>query len=219
MTESLPALLRRVRACTLCVPHLPLGPRPVLQAGAQARILIAGQAPGHKVHASGIPFDDASGERLRAWLGLPREVFYGAGRIAIVPMGFCHPGRSASGDAPRMRARMPRIALTMAAGRYAMDWHLPQRRGQPLGETVRQFQAFLAAASCAASASGYHCYAGPAPFPELCPSPSQTLPFSLRVQPFVAADRRLNSGHRVSMIFAVGRSKSQPPLWSTRSLA
>ena len=81
MTERLPALLRRIRACTICTPHLPLGPRPVLQAGSGARILIAGQAPGRKVHASGIPFDDASGERLRTWLGLTRETFYDPVRI------------------------------------------------------------------------------------------------------------------------------------------
>lgn len=126
-SESLDALLRRVRACTLCAPHLPLGPRPVLQAGASARILIAGQAPGRKVHASDIPFDDASGERLRAWLGLPPALFYDPGRIAIVPMGFCYPGRAPSGDAPprpecapAWRApvleQLPRIALTVAVG-------------------------------------------------------------------------------------------------------
>ncbi len=146
--ESLDALLRRVRACTICAPALPLGPRPVLQAGTSARILIAGQAPGRKVHASGIPFDDASGERLRAWLGLPREVFYDPARTAIVPMGLCYPGRGASGDAPPrpecapawrapLLARLPHIALTVAVGQYALAWHLPQHRGRPLGETVR----------------------------------------------------------------------------------
>ena len=100
MPEALLALLRRVRACTLCAPHLPLGPRPVLQAAAGARILIAGQAPGRKVHASGMPFDDACGERLRAWLGLERAVFYDAARLAILPMGFCYPGRGPSRRAP-----------------------------------------------------------------------------------------------------------------------
>lgn len=146
--EPLPALLRRVRACTICAPHLPLGPRPVLQAGSGARILIAGQAPGRKVHASGIPFDDASGDRLRAWLGLPRAVFYDPERVAILPMGFCYPGRAASGDAPprpecapawraALLARLPQVALTVVLGQYALAWHLPASRGQPLGETVR----------------------------------------------------------------------------------
>jgi len=139
MPEALPALLRRVRACTLCAPRLPLGPRPVLQAGAGARILIAGQAPGRKVHASGVPFDDASGERLRAWLGLERAVFYDAARVAILPMGFCYPGRGASGDAPPrpecapawrapLLAHLPRLALTVVLGQYALAWHLPDAR-------------------------------------------------------------------------------------------
>lgn len=146
--EPLDALLRRVRACTICAPYLPLGPRPVLQADARARLLIVGQAPGRKVHASGIPFDDASGERLRTWLGLTRETFYDPARVAIVPMGFCYPGRGASGDAPPrpecapawrvpLLARLPNIALTVAVGQYALAWHLAACRGQPLGETVR----------------------------------------------------------------------------------
>ncbi len=148
-SESLDALLRRVRACTLCAAHLPLGPRPVLQAAASARILIAGQAPGRKVHASGIPFDDASGERLRDWLGLPREVFYDPRHVAILPMGFCYPGRGASGDAPPrpecapawrapLLARLPQIRLTVVLGQYALAWHLPQYRGQSLTEAVRR---------------------------------------------------------------------------------
>lgn len=146
--EPLDALLRRVRACTICAPFLPLGPRPVLQADARARLLIVGQAPGRKVHASGIPFDDASGERLRTWLGLTRETFYDPARVAIVPMGFCYPGRGASGDAPPrpecapawrvpLLARLPNIALTVAVGQYALAWHLAACRGRPLGETVR----------------------------------------------------------------------------------
>ena len=86
---ALPTLLTQVRTCTLCVEHLPLGPRPVLQVHPAARSLIASQAPGRKVHASGVPYDDVSGERLRAWMGVSREVFYDARKIAIVPMGFC----------------------------------------------------------------------------------------------------------------------------------
>ena len=93
-------LLMDVRACTICAAHLPQGPRPVLQADARARILIAGQAPGSKVHASGVLFDDASGERLRQWMGLSRDEFYDPKLIAILPMGFCYPGTGASGDLP-----------------------------------------------------------------------------------------------------------------------
>ncbi len=140
--------LPRVRACTLCAPFLPLGPRPVLQAGTSARILIASQAPGRKVHASGVPFDDASGERLRDWLQLPRELFYDERSVAIVPMGFCYPGKTASGDAPPrpecaptwrapLLALMPDVVLTLAVGTYAIGWHLPGSRGRPLAETVR----------------------------------------------------------------------------------
>ncbi|UOB06594.1 uracil-DNA glycosylase family protein [[Acidovorax] ebreus] len=137
--ESLDALLRRVRACTICAPHLPLGPRPVLQAGRSARLLIAGQAPGRKVHASGIPFDDASGQRLRDWLGLTPDQFYDPALVAILPMGFCYPGKGASGDAPprpecapawraQLLAHLPHIALTVVLGQYALAWHMPDER-------------------------------------------------------------------------------------------
>lgn len=136
MKPSLPALLADVRACTHCAGHLPLGPRPVLQAHVAARILVAGQAPGRKVHASGVPFDDASGERLRAWMGVTREQFYDPRQIAILPMGFCYPGAGASGDLPprpecaplwrgRVLAGLRDLRLTLVIGQYAMDWHLP----------------------------------------------------------------------------------------------
>lgn len=135
---SAAALLREVRACTLCAAHLPLGPRPVLQLHPAARILVASQAPGRKVHETGVPFDDASGDRLRDWLGLTREAFYDATRIAIVPIGLCYPGQGASGDlpprpecAPRWRAPLlaclTRLQLTLVIGQYAIAWHLPQR--------------------------------------------------------------------------------------------
>lgn len=148
---SLPALLTQVRACTLCAPYLPLGPRPVLQAHASARILIASQAPGRKVHLSGIPFDDASGERLRDWLGLSRETFYDPRQVAILPMGFCFPGTGRSGDLPprpecapawrdALLARLPAIEFTLAIGRYAQVWHLPAG-GKPLTEVVRDWRA------------------------------------------------------------------------------
>ena len=134
--EPLDTLLARVRACQLCAAHLPHGPRPVLQAHTSARILIAGQAPGRKVHASGVPFDDASGERLRAWLDITRETFYDPRQVAILPMGFCYPGTGQSGDLPprpecapawraQLLARLPQIAFTVVLGQYALAWHMP----------------------------------------------------------------------------------------------
>lgn len=137
---SLRALLAEVRACTLCGPHLPLGPRPVLQLDSPARLLIAAQAPGRKVHASGRPFTDVSGERLRAWLGIGADTFYDARRVAIVPMGFCYPGTGKAGDLPprpecaatwraSLLRRLKRLELTVVIGQYALDWHLPAQRG------------------------------------------------------------------------------------------
>jgi uracil-DNA glycosylase len=134
--NSLAPLLTKVRACTLCAKHLPHGPRPVLQLAASARILIAGQAPGRKVHESGIPFEDASGERLRQWLGMRREVFYDADQIAILPMGFCFPGTAKSGDLPprpecapawrtELLAHLTQLQLTLVIGQYAQNYHLP----------------------------------------------------------------------------------------------
>jgi len=133
---SFAALLTEVRACTLCAEHLPLGPRPIVQLHPSARILIAGQAPGRKVHETGVPFNDASGDRLREWLGISREVFYDARQVAIVPMGFCFPGAGKSGDlpprpecAPAWRAtllsRLKALKLTLVIGQYALAYHLP----------------------------------------------------------------------------------------------
>ncbi len=147
---SLAALLTNIRACTLCAAHLPLGPRPVVQAHGQARILIASQAPGRKVHASGIPFDDASGDRLRAWLGLPPEVFYDPRQVAIAPMGFCYPGTGPSGDLPPrpecapawrapLLAHLKHIELTLVIGRYAQAYHLPNA-GATVTEVVRAWR-------------------------------------------------------------------------------
>ncbi|WP_372657540.1 uracil-DNA glycosylase family protein [Hydrogenophaga sp.] len=130
-------LLKQVRACSLCAPQLPLGPRPVLQADPAARILIAGQAPGRKVHASGVPFDDASGKRLREWLGVSPEVFYDPKQFAILPMGFCYPGTGKAGDLPPrpecapawrapLLAGMASLRLTLVLGRYAQAYHGPE---------------------------------------------------------------------------------------------
>ena len=129
-------LLAEVRACRICAQHLPLGPRPVLQIDPRARILIASQAPGRRVHLSGVPFCDPSGDRLRAWLGVTPAQFYDPTRIAIVPMGLCFPGTGSSGDLPprpecalhwraRLLAQLSALQLTLVIGRYAMAYHLP----------------------------------------------------------------------------------------------
>ncbi len=135
IVDPLDNLLREVRACRICADVLPAGPRPVLQASASARILIAGQAPGRRVHETGLPFNDPSGDRLRQWLGVDRETFYDPEQMAIVPMGFCYPGTGKSGDLPprpecaatwheQLFAQMPNIELTVAIGQYALRYHL-----------------------------------------------------------------------------------------------
>ena len=144
---ALETLAEAVRACTACTAHLPLGPRPVLQVHPGARILIAGQAPGRKVHESGVPFDDASGHRLRQWMGVTRETFDDASRIAILPMGFCFPGTGRSGDLPprpecaplwrqRLLDQMRQIELTLVIGDYAQRWHLPDAESKNVTDTV-----------------------------------------------------------------------------------
>jgi uracil-DNA glycosylase len=150
--ESLAGLLARVRACRLCAASLPLGPRPVLRAAETARLLIVGQAPGTKVHATGIPWNDPSGDRLRDWLGLDRATFYDEARVAIVPMGFCYPGRLAQGgDAPprpecapawhdAVLAHLPRRRLTLLVGAYAQARYLGARRGASVAETVQRWR-------------------------------------------------------------------------------
>ncbi len=136
---SFASLLTEVRACTICAAHLPHGVRPVLQIHPQARVLIAGQAPGRKVHESGVPFDDASGERLRDWMGVTREVFYDAKRVAILPMGFCFPGSTKkSGDLPprpecapawraQLLARLRNLEISLVIGQYAQAYHLADK--------------------------------------------------------------------------------------------
>ena len=135
---SLAALLREVRACDLCAASLPLGPRPVLRCRASARLLIASQAPGKKVHETGLPFNDVSGDRLRSWLGIDREAFYDDRSVALVPMGFCYPGTGPAGDMPPRKECAPawrqpvlshlkQLELTLVVGKYALDYHLPGR--------------------------------------------------------------------------------------------
>jgi len=142
-------LHEEIKACTICAEHLPLGPRPVVQFSATSRILIVGQAPGTKVHASGVPWDDDSGDRLRGWIGLDKPDFYDAAKVAIMPMGFCYPGKAKGGDAPprkecaplwhdQILAHLPRTRLTLLVGSFAQRHYLPHTRRLSLTERVRQ---------------------------------------------------------------------------------
>ncbi len=155
MSRELDKLLIEVRACQLCAAQLVLGPRPVLQASATSRLLIVSQAPGRKVHLSGVPFDDVSGERLREWLGIDRDTFYDASRIAIVPMGFCFPGSGRGGDLPprpecaptwhpRLLPLLTQVKLTLAIGQYAQTGLLGTTRAPTLTDTVRAWRTHLA---------------------------------------------------------------------------
>jgi uracil-DNA glycosylase len=161
--DSLEALRHEIAACRICrdtplrgIEHrLPHEPRPVAVISTKARVLIAGQAPGLKVHESGLPFNDASGDRLREWLQVDREAFYDRDRFAIVPMGFCFPGYDIRGSdlpprrecAPQWRqtviAAMPQIELVLAIGQYAQAWHLGAERRDNMTETVRAWRAIL----------------------------------------------------------------------------
>ncbi len=151
--DSLEALLREVRACKICSASLPMDPRPVLQCHGSARILIVGQAPGRKVHESGIPFQDASGERLRSWLGVTSEIFYDERRVAILPMGFCFPGTGVSGDLPprpecapawrnELLKSLKSVQLTLVIGQFAHDYHLPNA-GSTVTEVVQSWRMHL----------------------------------------------------------------------------
>lgn len=154
MRKTLPQLLVNIRACTHCVDALPCGPRPVLQAHRSARLCIVGQAPGRKAHETGIPWNDASGDRLRHWLGLTPGQFYDPHKVAIIPMGFCYPGKAASGDnpprpecAPRwhteLNAHLPDITLTLLIGQYAQAHYLAGRRKATMGDTVQAWKEYL----------------------------------------------------------------------------
>jgi uracil-DNA glycosylase len=149
-------LLAAVRACRVCEAELPLGPRPVLQAGKSARILVVGQAPGLRVHNTGIPWSDASGERLRAWKGVEASVFYDPSRIAIIPMGYCYPGRGNGGDKPPrpecaklwldlLLTHLPRIELTLLVGQHAQRHFLGRRRKRSLAETTKRWREYAPA--------------------------------------------------------------------------
>ena len=148
------ALLKDIRQCTRCAEELPLGPRPVLSAHPDARILVVGQAPGIRVHESGIPWNDPSGDRLREWLDMDRDTFYNEKKLAIVPSAFCYPGTGKNGDLPPPKIcaptwhpllleKMPNIELTLLIGQYAQRYYLGKRVQSNLTGTVRAFHSYL----------------------------------------------------------------------------
>jgi len=155
VNETFDSLVGEIRSCAVCAPHLPLGPRPVLRGRPSARLLIISQAPGTRVHETGLSFNDRSGDRLREWLALDRETFYDEARIAILPIGLCYPGRDArGGDLPprrecaprwhaRLRAFFPAIELTLLVGSYAIDYCLPHARRRSMTETAARWRDFL----------------------------------------------------------------------------
>jgi uracil-DNA glycosylase len=152
--RALQLLLAEIGACRACAAVLPEGPRPIVSAGASARILIAGQAPGRRVHLSGVPWDDPSGDRLRDWLGVDREVFYDPDKLALVPMGFCYPGSTGTGDRPprpecralwhhRLLPHLRQLRLRVVIGQYAQAYYLGDSVADNLTDTVRAWRQFL----------------------------------------------------------------------------
>lgn len=153
MNKLLP-LIKNIRECRLCTNHLPLAPRPILQAHHQSRLLIVGQAPGIRVHNTGIPWNDPSGDRLRYWLHLDKKTFYDINQIAIIPIGFCYPGTGAFGDLPprkecaitwlpKLLASLPNIQLTLLIGQYAQQHYLGKHLKTNLTKTVAAFADYL----------------------------------------------------------------------------
>jgi len=152
---ALDALLAEVRSCTICAKHLPLGPRPIVRGEASARLLIVSQAPGTRVHMTGLSFNDRSGDRLREWLGISRKTFYDEKRVAIVGMAFCYPGVDAKGGdlpprrecAPRWHGpilgRLPKVELTLLVGSYAIDYYLGEAARGTMTETVQAWREHL----------------------------------------------------------------------------
>ncbi|MBZ0106520.1 MAG: uracil-DNA glycosylase family protein [Sulfuricella denitrificans] len=150
---NLESLLDQIRACRVCEAHLPLGPKPVLRAAANAHLMIVGQAPGRRAHETGIPWNDPSGDRLRLWLNMSREMFYNEQRIAIIPTAFCYPGTGANGDLPpcpecaplwhpQLRARLPQVRLTLLVGSHAQAYYLGRHRKKTLRATVQAWQEY-----------------------------------------------------------------------------
>ena len=153
MREPFAKLAAEARACVVCAPHLPHPPRPIFRASPDARLLIVGQAPGRRVHETGIPWNDPSGDLLRIWLRLDRDAFYDESRIAIVPTGLCFPGTARGGDLPprpecaplwqpRFRAALPQLRLTLLVGAYAQKYFLGERAGRTLTDTVAAWREY-----------------------------------------------------------------------------
>lgn len=149
-----PEIIADVKNCTICAEHLPLGPKPILSIDPRAKVVIISQAPGRLAHLSGIPWDDKSGDRLRDWLGVDQTTFYNTEHFAILPMGFCYPGKGKSGDLPPRKEcapqwhqpllqMMPHIELTLVIGQYAQKQYLTNKRKRNLTETVRTYHEYL----------------------------------------------------------------------------
>ncbi|WP_196139365.1 uracil-DNA glycosylase family protein [Aliikangiella sp. G2MR2-5] len=152
--DLLSELIKRIEGCRLCEASLPLGANPVVRAQQSARLIVAGQAPGIRVHKTSIPFNDPSGERLRQWMGVDSELFYNESKIAIIPMAFCYPGRGTRGDLPprkecstywhpRLLPLIPKVELILAIGQYAHTYYLADRRKKTLTETVKAWESYL----------------------------------------------------------------------------
>ncbi len=147
-------LIKEISNCTVCVPHLELGPRPILTVAAESRIIIIGQAPGTVVHKSGVPWEDQSGDNLREWMGINKDDFYDPKKIALIPMGFCYPGKGKSGDLPPRKecaplwhhtllSKMKEVKLVLLVGKYAQDYYLNQHTEKNLTETVKSYSQYL----------------------------------------------------------------------------
>ena len=146
-------LIESVRRCEICAADLPLRPNPIIQFHSSSRILIAGQAPGRVTHEKGIPFDDASGNRLRTWMGIDRQTFYDETQVAVVPMGFCYPGTGKGGDLPPRKEcaetwrdkilKQLNVELTLVIGQYAQSWHLGIRKKSSVTQVVKQWESYL----------------------------------------------------------------------------
>ena len=151
---SMKKLLTEIKACNVCAHYLPLGPNPVVTASTTARLLIIGQAPGIKVHQTGIPWNDASGQLLREWMDVSPAIFYDEKKIAIAPMGFCYPGKGKNGDLPprpecaplwhaSLLKKMKQVQLILLIGQYAQRYYLGDTMGKNLTETVRHYKTYL----------------------------------------------------------------------------
>jgi len=147
-------LVKEIRSCNFCMPHLELGPRPIISVHPKSKVIIIGQAPGSVVHRTGIPWNDKSGENLRDWMGVDKETFYNPEKFGIIPMGFCYPGIGKTGDLPPRKEcapkwhqpllhEMPEIRLMILIGKYAQDYYLGKNSFKTLTENVKNYKQFL----------------------------------------------------------------------------